>query len=492
MNDTPKRGDVLSADWLNELARKVDGFGRLRVAGPLSLRDGPGGPLIGMPATGGSRGSFYAQLMSVSGTAYGWREVDLGSDDVWQPVPGGRTGTPLAGAAFEYNLAMDVPVGSNGGTIVELLPGRGGVDYYFVYNRFGTKSDPLPCKGQLCIGAVCVCPGSLGTPPTIPPGSVTITVTDSNGAIVGSGTLGANGLFCCQPPAAGTYTITGTQTACPNFASSGTTTVKYSCTGGYAGVTFPSIADTQWPSSTYVNNPCCNCCPPCTTRPANKVPRSLHATFTGPFGVFGNYAGMPIALTLTGDSGNPIECAPAGGPALHWTSGCLGGNSAWGACYYSGFCGNPRLRNGAMICELTRMGKRVPGSKLFYQSASIDLYVQWDVFGGCTVSISYANFFGAGCTDFNVANPCVPNFQVRMYYPVEELPCPCIFGGVADEANPYIRQVFPEFVNATLPNLCAPVNVSLSNLPLIDFNTGFQQIVDSGGTPITWGVTVTE
>jgi hypothetical protein len=205
----PQKGDVVRAASLNELAQKIEGFSRLRVAAPLSLQHGCAGPSIGLPG-GLEGGSFFAQLMSVSGVAYGWREVYLGTDHAWHPKSEGRTGTPTVLPAYEFNFATDVPTGAGTGAVVELLPGANGKDFRFVFNRAPVGSSG-PCgqrHNTLCLRAVgCACgwlaPGVQADATAV---GATFTITGSNGDSY-TVTQPASGSVCVALSNFGTYTV---------------------------------------------------------------------------------------------------------------------------------------------------------------------------------------------------------------------------------------------------------------------------------------------
>lgn len=156
MSDDPGRikpGDGITAKYLDMLRRWILAGTKLAVEAPLSM--------IAIAGWKSIRTSFvkpfYARLLGVNSLtrAYSWTEVYNAGAANWVTLAGGRSGV---NNAFESNLAIDIPVGSNGGAVVELMPGYGGADWRFQWQRIGGPT-PTPCSRAqsvlICVSVAC-------------------------------------------------------------------------------------------------------------------------------------------------------------------------------------------------------------------------------------------------------------------------------------------------------------------------------------------------
>jgi hypothetical protein len=504
----PKRWDVFPSRWLTDLNRRMRALWNLEAIPPLNRTRVTASRLVlaadldELPPA-----KIWAQLLSRDGNAYAWREVYFDyPTSTWLKKPNGLTGKTNSFPAYEYNLSIDVPVGSTNGTVVQMELGKEGIDYYFFYKR-GTpnKDQPPPgCGGAVCVSGT-VCFGTLQQRP-MDPGKMTVTVVSADGTYSTSGTTDSTGKFCFTPPKAGNYTVSAT-TSCDNFLSPSPQTLNYQCTAGGMSFNFPADS-TKWPHDTYVNQPCCNCCPPCTGQPANKIPRTLYCTLSGPFGLFGSYAGVPLTMTIQPDSADPAQCATTG--TLHYSTGCIGGNSAWGTKWYTGHCGNPQLYPDGVHCiDYTTIKQVDPTNHILYQSFKVDLWINTTGSGICPTVLTFGNYWDNACAQ---GNPFSLPFGVwQDGYPNYSSPCRCAIPGITEHTKPFENGGYPLGMTVpfqyydlsvpggitvwspSLPYPCGPVNISLHGLPIVEpFAWALFPLLDSTGAWITWGIDITQ
>jgi hypothetical protein len=472
----------ITARDLNTLAAKSECAGRLCGNTGLATEDTPGGPLLRNVAPWTP--TIWVQLVSISGTNYGWREVtfDPASRSFSAP-PGGRSSDTSTTPAVEINYANDLTAGS----IVEIGPSPDGSWYWFLFHRYPT-SQAIPCGAPICV-RVGWCFGS-------PPAS-TVSITDPHGHVICTGSTDSSGKFCCTPPStsgSGTYTATVTHT-CPNYLSPASATFAYDCRFG-GGVTIsPAIDPSLWTSGTYVINGCCNCCTPCTGRPAFKIPRTLYLTLTGPVEIFGTYNGAVITLTLAGDSADPASCPNTG--LLHYTSGCLSPSGTWGGCYYTDCCG--QMIGG--VCTFTWQQKR--DSSIDYGGCSADVWFC----GSGPPRVRFENFWNGDCT--NSPPPgCAAGKTLYRGRSVDEAACGCAIPGVCD-SNPRVCGLFPAGVDngsalgfgctaagSYSGSTCGPVNARASGYSVRFLSSGIcatsTNRCDGTIRDVSWGFILTE
>jgi hypothetical protein len=387
-------GEV-EAEFFARVVAEFNRLGNFNAEPPIHLADGPSGRQFAYQPSANQW--FYAKLRGSAGTGtspYGYDEQQPTSGGGFTIRPGGRASS--TGAYETKNFS------GLGGKVVQLWPGSGG-DYRFQFMR------QLPGAGGGCTGAICVqsvfCAGA-------PPAGMFNIRVSGPGGYSAFGSLDSTGKFCFTPGVAGIYTITGTTTS-PNYTPHGTVTVNYTCAPITVNFQWDDRFNTNWPPASYVVNPCCSCCVPFMGRPAAKIKKTLSVTFTGPFGVFGNYAGVPISLTLAADSATPSGCNWSSSSFLHWTSGCIAASGSWGACYYNDDCNVHGV-----------FSRKRGGGQVFYNSCQIDLwqFQNWSTGSGqCYRVIQFANFWGAHCT--NSPLPTCPAGSILKGHPVCEIAC---------------------------------------------------------------------
>lgn len=130
-----RRGQRLTARWLDGLRQLILRAGRVSAEAPLELLT-----LDGRRWLRWARARpILARLLLVNPAtrAYSWAEVQQTGGATYATLAGGRSGTANA---FEANLSVNLPIGTNGGSVVELRPGYNGEDYRFQWHRRGGDS----------------------------------------------------------------------------------------------------------------------------------------------------------------------------------------------------------------------------------------------------------------------------------------------------------------------------------------------------------------
>jgi len=186
---------------INGIVNAVNRLRMMQVTPPLSLSDGPIGPVLRNDLYGG----FWARLTGNSGNAYSYQEV------TWQggttvDVTGGRTGTTSTRPAYEVNGVTTLA----SGWVDYLRPGAPG-EYVFQSVKYGTA-----CSGSVTLTFVCGSTALSG-----------VSVTITQGATSYSGTTNGSGQVSFSPGTAGTWTVSATKVGYAAFSSS----FVFSCAG---------------------------------------------------------------------------------------------------------------------------------------------------------------------------------------------------------------------------------------------------------------------
>src|SRR5207237_7888001 len=104
-----RKGDAITARWLQGLRGMIQGAGKLAVQAPIAMVQGPSGRHIRLAGRGAAEQPIPARLTAVDSTsrAYRWIEVYRTAAHGWATLPGG----PSSGAAltaYEPKLAIDI------------------------------------------------------------------------------------------------------------------------------------------------------------------------------------------------------------------------------------------------------------------------------------------------------------------------------------------------------------------------------------------------
>jgi len=199
---------------INGIVNAVNRLRMMQVTPPLSLSDGPIGPVLRNDLYGG----FWARLTGHSGNAYSYQEV------TWQggttvDVTGGRTGTTSTRPAYEVNGITTLATG----WVDYLRPGAPG-EYVFQSVKYGT------CTGTVTVNVKCNSTNISGATVTISQGGTTYATGTTNG----SGNFSTTAL-----PSAGTYDVAVSKTGFASY----TGTFSYSCSSITVNVTIASTSN---------------------------------------------------------------------------------------------------------------------------------------------------------------------------------------------------------------------------------------------------------